>query len=159
MCTILRINHQEQWSGNRSIYMSKEFYINYQEQVSWTEATSRFGSMTYDDVLIVPRPDTKVKSREHVDTSVTFGPYNLSTPIVTAPMDTISGERMIREMHRLGAIGTLPRGDLEMNLQICERLNGDGVPCLYSVGLKDGFAEAKALKEHGAKMILLDIAH
>lgn len=139
--------------------MSKEFYIHYRETIPWTEASARFGTMTYDDVLIKQENDTTIESRSLVNTDVQFGPYVLKKPIVTAPMDTLSGEQMIRAMHRLGAIGSLPRGDLNKNLQLCEDFSTDGIPCLYSVGLKNGLNEARQYKERGAQMVLVDIAH
>lgn len=139
--------------------MSKEFYVNHRETIPWTEATSRWGSMTYDDVLIMQEALTKVESRAHVSTTVKFGPYELAVPIVTAPMDTVSGEQMIRAMHSLGAIGSLPRGDRATNLQICEKLSNENIPCLYAIGLSTGFSDAKELKERGAQMVLIDVAH
>ncbi len=139
--------------------MSKEFYVHHKSTISWTDATERYGAMTYDDVLIRQECFTEVASRKDIDTQTQFGPYVLSKPIVTAPMDTISGEAMIREMHRLGGIGSLPRGDMQTNLALCESFSSNGVPCLYSVGLKNGMDDARQYKERGAKMILIDIAH
>ena len=90
--------------------MSKTFYKSLGEKEDWPNLTGiNPASLTYDDVLLVPQ-NSDVISREVVDTSVEFGPYKLSKPIMTAPMDTISGEKMIRELARLGAIGILPRG-------------------------------------------------
>lgn len=139
--------------------MSKEFYIHHKKSISWQDATEKFGAMTYDDVLIKQGSDTELLSRSEANTETHFGPYTLSVPIVTAPMDTISGERMIREMHRLGGIGSLPRGDLETNLALCETFAREDIPCLYTVGLKNGFEQAQQFKERGAQMLLVDIAH
>lgn len=74
-------------------------------------------------------------------------------------MDTISGEKMIRELAKLGAIGTLPRGNLNLRVELCKKFTKENIPCLYAVGLKNGFEETKALKKAGAKMILIDVAH
>ena len=139
--------------------MSKEFYIHHKKIIPWEKATEQFGAMTYDDVLIKQGSDTELLSRSEANTETMFGPYTLSVPIVTAPMDTISGERMIREMHRLGGIGSLPRGDLNTNLALCETFSIEDIPCLYTVGLKNGFEQARQFKERGAEMLLVDIAH
>jgi len=74
-------------------------------------------------------------------------------------MDTISGERMIRKLAQLGAIGSLPRNNLDHNLKICKRLSKDQIPCLYTTGLKDALKNAKAYQKNGAKMILVDVAY
>jgi IMP dehydrogenase len=74
-------------------------------------------------------------------------------------MDTITGERMIRKLDELGAIGVLPRDSQEKVLDVCARLSKEGVACIYSVGLRDGLALAKKLKAKGAKVVLVDVAH
>jgi len=144
--------------------MSKEFYTALGNTVKWPFLSQlNFpppGSITYDDVLLMPSTDTKIESRRSVNLSVQFGPYKLRTPIITAPMDTISGEQMIRTMNDLGAIGTLPRNDnFDSTLTLCEKLSRDQIPCLYALGLNDALNQARELKERGAKMILLDVAH
>lgn len=139
--------------------VSKLFYRSLGTNETWPNISIFHpASLTFDDVLLVPQ-NSKVSSRKEIDTSVQFGPYTLEKPLITAPMDTISGEKMIRELGRLGAIGTLPRGDLKERLEICERLTNDNIPCLYAVGLKNAYEEANELKSKGAKVILLDVAH
>lgn len=145
--------------------MSKEFYTSLGKTVRWPRFASQPnfpppGSITYDDVLLVPGADTMIESRQSPDLSVNFGPYTLRTPIVTAPMDTVSGEVMIRRMAELGAIGSLPRSnDFGEVLRICESLSQDDVPCLYALGLSQAVDQAGQLKERGAQMVLLDVAH
>jgi IMP dehydrogenase len=59
-------------------------------------------------------------------------------------------------------MGSLPRSrpeEFSENLAICGRLSADKVPCLYSVGLKDGLEQAKQLKDRGATFILVDVAN
>lgn len=139
--------------------MSKTFYKSLGEKEIWPNLTGiNPASLTYDDVLLVPQ-NSDVISREVVDTSVEFGPYKLSKPLMTAPMDTISGEKMIIELARLGAIGVLPRGKIKQRLEICKRLSQKNIPAVYAVGLKNGFNEAKLLKTSGAEIILVDVAH
>ncbi len=139
--------------------MSKVFYDSLGKTQIWPKLRDVSpSSLTYDDVLLIPQ-NSNVKSRENVETTVKFGPYNLAKPIISAPMDTISGEKMIRKLAELGAIGTLPRGELKERIELCRQLTKDNVPCLYAIGLKNGFEEAKALKDAGAKIILIDVAH
>ncbi len=139
--------------------MSKLFYKSLGKTNKWPNLPhTNPSSLTYDDVLLIPQ-NSGIASRSSVQTSVQFGPYKLQKPIVSAPMDTISGEKMVRELARLGAIGTLPRGDLKERLKLCSAFTKENIPCLYAIGLKNGFEEAKELKEKGAQIILIDVAH
>lgn len=139
--------------------MAKEFYVGFGEKIPWRDLPTFVRvSLTYDDVLLTPQ-SSSIESRKQVNTEVQFGSYTLRYPIVTAPMDTITGEKMIREMARLGGIGTLPRGNLLDRLYLCEKFSKDDIPCLYAVGLKNGHEEASYLKERGAQMVLIDVAH
>lgn len=143
--------------------MSKEFYQGLGKNTTWPDVPQAM-SLTYDDVLIMPR-NSEVESRRNVDTSVLFGPYSLSLPIVSAPMDTITGDDMVRKMAELGGIGALPRGHVQDSLDLCEQYSENNIPCLYSVGLKPGregiggYEHARMLKERGAQMVLLDVAN
>jgi IMP dehydrogenase len=139
--------------------MSKLFYKALGDKEEWPNITGvNPASLSYDDVLLVPQL-SGVNSRAEVDTSVQLGPYTLAKPIISAPMDTITGEKMTRELARLGAIGTIPRCNINEMKIICANLTKDNVPAVYVLGLKNAFEEAKILKEIGARVILLDIAH
>jgi IMP dehydrogenase/GMP reductase len=139
--------------------MSKFFYKSLGEKEKWPNISgTNPASLTYDDVLLVPQ-NSNIKSRTEVDTTVKFGPFNLSKPIITAPMDTIVGEKMVREFARLGGLGIIPRAEIEINAEICTRFTKDNVNAVYAVGLRSGFEDAKILKEKGAKGILVDVAN
>jgi IMP dehydrogenase len=139
--------------------VSKIFYNSLGKTLKWPRLINASpSSLTYDDVLLVPQ-SSNITSRENVTTKIKFGPYELTKPIISAPMDTISGEKMIRRLADLGAIGTLPRGDLSQRINLCKTFTTENIPCLYAIGLKNGFEEAKELKKAGAKMILVDVAH
>ncbi len=140
--------------------MSKKFYQGRVNFEIWPEVTG-FSPMaiSYDDVLIVPQCETSLSSRSEADTSCRIGPFQLDIPILSAPMDTISSEEVVRKIHEAGALGVLPRGDIEENLDICERLAEDNVQAVFAIGLKDAVNTAKKFKEKGAQMILLDVAH
>src|SRR3989338_7892582 len=139
--------------------MSKQFYIALGRTQTWPRLSGVLPSMlTYDDVLLVPQ-NSKIISRTHVDTTVKFGPYTLKKPIICAPMDTISGEKLVYSLAQLGAIGALPRGNLKTNLSLCKKFSKENIPCVYSVGLKRAFEEATLFKKSGAKIVLIDVAH
>ncbi len=66
---------------------------------------------------------------------------------------------MIKKLASLGAIGTLPRGDLKERVKLCEVFSKENIPCLYAIGFKNALEEATQLKKSRAKMILIDVAH
>ena len=139
--------------------MSKIFYKYLGQTEAWPNISSLYpSSITYDDVLLVPQT-SHITSRSVVDTTIQFGPYTLTKPLISAPMDTISGETMTRELARLGAIGTIPRGNIDENEDICKRLTKENIPAVYAVGIKNGIEDAKRLTKAGAKMMIVDIAH
>ncbi len=139
--------------------MSKLFYKALGKTETWPDLTNIYpSSLTYDDVYLVPQ-NSSIASRSEVEVSVKVGPYTLTKPIIAAPMDTISGEAMIRELAKLGAMGSLPRGDLDARVALCKSFSTDNIPCLYAVGLKNGMEEAKQLISNGAELLVIDVAH
>lgn len=139
--------------------MSKTFYKALGKTETWPNLTGIYpSSLTYDDVYLVPQ-NSSIASRSEVDATVKIGPYTLSKPIIAAPMDTISGEKMIRELARLGAMGSLPRGDLDTRVKLAKKFSKENIPCLYAVGLKNGMDEAQQLIKHGAALLVIDVAH
>lgn len=130
-------------------------------------------SYTYDDVNIVPLY-TNIKSRRDIiiKTKLTKN-YSINIPIIASPMDTVTGEKMMFEMWRLGGIGILHRFipiDEQINIitnlkkrisqyKIKEYLPQDTLIGV-SIGVKEVDIEnAKRLLENGANIILIDIAH
>ncbi len=140
--------------------MSLTFYQALGKTEKWPNLSNIHpASLTYDDVLLVPQARTEVGSRKETDISVKFGPFTLEKPIVTAPMDTVSGEKMAQLMSRLGGLTFMPRVFLNEALAACERLQKAKIAAVYSIGLKHAFEDAEAFKKLGAKVLLLDVAH
>jgi len=139
--------------------MSKMFYKSLGKTQTWPDLFQiNPSSLTYDDVLLLPQI-SHINSRSEIDTKVKFGPYILTSPIIAAPMDTIVNESMARELARLGGIAALPRENMEEKIEICKRMATEDLPCIYTVGLKNGLEDAKGLHNSGAKIILVDVAH
>ena len=139
--------------------MSKVFYKSLGKFEKWPNLEGiSSASLTYDDVLLVPQ-NSNIKSRQDIDVKVMLGPYKLTIPIISAPMDTITGEKMAIALAENGAIAALPRGDLEERARLCNQFSRNDMPCVYAVSLKNGFNEAKTLKENGAKVIVVDAAN
>lgn len=139
--------------------MSKIFYKSLGKFQTWPQLDGISpASLTYDDVLLIPQHST-IKSREEIDVKVKLGPYTLTTPIISAPMDTITGEKMAVALAQNGAIATLPRGDMEERANLCNKFSKNEMPCIYAVSLKNGYEEAKTLKKNGAQVIVVDAAN
>lgn len=139
--------------------MSKIFYKAVGKTQTWPELYEiNPSSLTYDDVLIVPQI-SKTNSRSDIDISITFGPFKLTKPIISSPMDTITGEKMARTLAENGAISAYPRGNIEKSKEIAKQFANESLPCVFSVGLKNGMSDARELVQNGAKMILVDVAH
>jgi len=68
--------------------------------------------LSFDDVLLIPRY-SDVESRLHPDISVRIGSTkfyeDLSIPIISSPMDTVTGHRMAVELGLRGAMGIVHR--------------------------------------------------
>ena len=66
-------------------------------------------TLTFDDVNIVPKY-SEVMSRENVDLTTKFTKLKeLQIPIVSSPMDTVTGGKMAEAMMELGGVGVIHR--------------------------------------------------
>lgn len=122
--------------------------------------------LTFDDVLIVPQFST-VSSRKNVDTFQRMGTHGLKLPIISANMDTITGEAMATKMLDLGATGCLHRFQTVEETQrqflaatqvgqCDEREYGPWVS--FGLGDKE-LRRAVELHRVGATHFVLDVAH
>ena len=65
-------------------------------------------ALCFDDVLIVPQY-SEVESRRDIDISTCIGDKKLEIPIISSPMDTVTGARMATAMSSLGGLGIIHR--------------------------------------------------
>jgi IMP dehydrogenase len=116
--------------------------------------------ITFDDVLIMPKYST-VKSRKDVDIGVNLGEYRLTIPILSANMDTVTGEDMAAAMSDAGGLGVLHRfWSIEDEAKRVRNLIGQSCTVACSVGLGDYELErAKKMIDLGASYIVIDVAH
>ncbi len=68
-------------------------------------------SLTYDDISLIPVEVSKVRSRTESSTSCKFLDLDLSLPVISSPMETVTGLEMSRELTKLGCLGILNRFD------------------------------------------------
>jgi len=72
-------------------------------------------SLTYDDISLIPTKVSRIKSRTEALTSSEFLNLKLNVPVISSPMDTVSGLEMTKELSRLGCLGVLNRFDSSLD--------------------------------------------
>lgn len=68
-------------------------------------------SLTYDDISLIPTEISRIKSRAEVETKCNFLGMKLAVPVISSPMDTVTGLDMAKELTSLGCLGILNRFD------------------------------------------------
>jgi len=115
-------------------------------------------ALTFDDVLIVPAYSDVKLNEIDVSTNLTRN-IRLDIPIVSSPMDTVTGENMVLELGRLGGIGILPRNlPLQETLKIVRKSVEKKIPVGVAVGPFDD-DRVSAVVEEGASLVVIDTAH
>ena len=119
-------------------------------------------TVTFDDVLLVPQMST-IRSRSEIDISLKLGKAgNLSMPIVSSPMDTVTGEDMAST---LGALGVLPivhrYNTNEEQVKLVTNAKKRGAKIIgAAVGVTGDFMQrVRGLIAAGANVVCFDIAH
>jgi IMP dehydrogenase len=77
-------------------------------------------SLTYDDISLIPTEISGIKSRTEALTNCGFLGLELSLPVISSPMDTVTGIEMASALTDLGCLGILNRFDSSL----AEILNG-----------------------------------
>lgn len=123
--------------------------------------------LCFNDILLVPQYST-LDSRTTPNIATRLGHLKLDAPLISAPMDSITGKYMLVVMNKLGGLGILTRhinlpDEEELIRQVQEiqwaRDQGaDNVGC--AIGIKgDVVGKACSLLNIGCKVICLDVAH
>lgn len=124
-------------------------------------------ALSFDDVLLVPQ-HSKIATRSAVDTSVELrGLGRIVLPIISSPMDTVTGSRLAKKIAELGGLGIIHRYNTidEQCGEVSSATHTQGFPDLThhagaAVGVTGDFIErAVRLVESGANVICVDVAH
>ncbi len=91
-------------------------------------------SLTYDDISLVPVEISEAKSRSDADTSTAFLGLNLGLPVISSPMDTVTGIEMAKALDELGCLGILNRFDSSVEKVLNNETDTSGVKSV-SIGL------------------------
>ena len=66
-------------------------------------------ALTFDDISLVPTEVSEIQSRSEVSTNSVFAGVQLSLPVISSPMDSVTGTAMAKELTKLGCLGVLNR--------------------------------------------------
>lgn len=128
--------------------------------------------LCFDDILLVPRY-SQLNSRTEPDISTTLGDLQLSMPIISSPMDSITGPNMLKAMGSMGGLGILSRYiGISIEEELEEQINNIGLACSKAIddpninvgcaiGIKNALYKTKRLIEAcgQCQIICLDVAH
>ncbi len=116
-----------------------------------------YQSLTYDDISLIPTQISRIKSRTEAVTNTEFLGLNLSVPVLSSPMDTVTGLDMAEELASLGCIGILNRFDSSLMELLHTNFNNREIKAV-SIGLttNDDIIEKLAEKK---LMICIDTAN
>lgn len=93
---------------------------------SKTELNSFNQSLTYDDISLIPTQVSRIKSRNEASTNCSFLGIKLNVPVISSPMDSVTGIEMARELSKLGSLGILNRFDSSLD-SILSSKNAKGI--------------------------------
>ncbi len=120
-------------------------------------------SLSYDDVLLVPKY-SDIRSRSEIETTVELGNgLTLETPIIASPMDTISEANMATAMSEVGATAVVHRyNTIEEQAALVGAARNDAPNAIIggAVGVQGDFLNrASVLRALGVDFICVDVAH
>ena len=117
-------------------------------------------ALSFDDVLLVPQK-SKIESRSEIDISSNVLNKVFTLPVISSPMDTVTGSEMAVSMHRLGGFGVLHRyNSIPDQVRLVLKARTSGIEVGAAVGVTGAFAErAHALVESGVFLLCIDVAH
>jgi len=125
---------------------------------------------SYDDVMLEPQY-SEIKSRSEISIAPLFEigtpklKMKMTTPIISSPMDTVTGWEMAMCMYLNGGLGVLHRyNTVEEQVVMISRMQdvcGNSLDFIAAaVGVTGDYIErAVALKEAGCNVFVIDVAH
>lgn len=117
-------------------------------------------SLGFDDVLIVPQK-TKLEKRVQADLSAFLTKdTHLYHPIISANMPSVTEHNMAHAMWKSGGIGFLHRFcSIDEQVEMFVRAGGKKTGAGVSLGIHEGLDRYYDLKDVGATIFLVDVAH
>jgi len=118
-------------------------------------------TFSFDDILLVPQK-SDIESRSEIDTTSIIGSEKFSLPIISSPMDTVTGEDMAFSMGEAGGFGVVHRyNSIKEQSQLVKRAqSGRDYRVAAAIGVSDDFMKrAESLVSSGAFLLCVDVAH
>jgi len=122
--------------------------------------------LSYDDVLLAPQHSEIRSRREICIRSSLDQDLSFDLPIISSPMDTVSGAEMCVSMASYGGLGIIHRyNSIEDQVAIVSKIKKalekhGSTPIAAAVGVSDDYLErASELYNHGVRVFCLDVAH
>lgn len=110
-------------------------------------------SLTYDDISLIPLEISQVKTRSEIVTKSFFLDEELTVPVISSPMDTVTGLEMAKELTNLGCLGILNRFNSSLSEILNNENNLDKVKAV-SISLT---AEEKLIEKLAEKNVIICI--
>tara|TARA_R110002126_G_scaffold279383_1_gene426273 strand:- start:577 stop:1599 length:1023 start_codon:yes stop_codon:yes gene_type:complete len=118
-------------------------------------------TMSFDDVLLVPRR-SDIASRKDINLSSSITDSKFSLPVVSSPMDTVTGCDMAVAMSDSGGFGIIHRYNSikEQSEIVSDAMRTGAKKVGAAIGVTDDYeARAAALVAAGAFLLCIDVAH
>ena len=119
-------------------------------------------ALTFDDVLLIPK-FSSIVSRSEVDLSLNLGPsIQLSLPVISSPMDTVTEAEMAVAISKAGGLGIIHRyNSIEQQAKLVTEAKEKGAKFVgAAVGSTGDFYErASELVKWGVDVVCVDVAH
>ena len=117
---------------------------------------------SYDDVLLIPKYSdidsrSKISISSNLNCNLEFG-----LPVISSPMDTVTGPAMARSMYNHGGLGIVHRYNSieEQVSMVLESRREQRLIIGAAVGVTGDFIErAAALCDAGCSIVCIDVAH
>ena len=125
-------------------------------------------ALSFDDVLLVPRYSAIESRWKDTDVTARLGDIQLDVPIISSPMDTVTGISVAAAMAKMGGLGIVHRYNktgeqvamARLAVTRSQTLNGPEPIVGAAVGVTEQFeTRAALLVEAGARVICVDVAH
>lgn len=116
-----------------------------------------YQSLTYDDISLVPTEISRIKSRNEVNTFSEFLQEELLIPVISSPMESVTGLDMAMELTNLGCLGILNRFDSSLKKILEDDSNGKEIKAV-SVALNTAIDVIEKLATHNY-IICIDTAN
>lgn len=123
---------------------------------SKSELNEYHQSLTYNDISLIPVEISRIKSRTEANISAAFLGQELALPLLSSPMDTVTGLEMAKELSRLGCLGILNRFDSSLDEALIDK-NGNGIKAVsIALNAAEDIIEKLAAKNY---IICIDTAN